>query len=343
MLAFVLVGILCITMSFGVSGCSKKQTEEEAPKEEQEVETIYGDASLGIDAKVDEELRDYRHILLLGIDNGNRSDVMMILSINKKTNHIKSVVVHRDTYMQIAEDGTYNIDGVEREFYKCNRAYKRDGIYGAMKELNRHMDLNIKECVAIDWAGMAEFIDAMGGIDGYVDENMLVFINTNKPTDDPSVHFQVDGPGEQHLTGWQGVQYLRARKYVGGTAPKRDARNQEVMMQFYEKAKTMSLTELSDVYDSVADNIDTNMSRNTLTDTFALIAQSTLEGTEGWPYEYSEMWQDDNSYYYFVCDTLETNVIELHKVMFGQEDYKPSETVMTLNEKLEAARKEQLH
>ncbi len=154
-----------------IAGCSKASNEEPVSEEEQETQeevTGYGDVSLGIDARVDEELRDYRSILLLGIDNGNRSDLMMILTMNKKTNEIKSVVVHRDTYMQIAEDGTYNIDGVEREFYKCNRAYKRDGIYGAMKELNRHMDMNIKECIAIGWEGMADFLDAMGGIDVYL-------------------------------------------------------------------------------------------------------------------------------------------------------------------------------
>jgi len=340
----ILVFSLILSMSLFMSSCGKKA--EEAPAEEtkqEEEQSIYGDESLGIDAKVDEALSDYRNILLLGIDNGNRSDLMMILSINKKTNEIKSVVVHRDTYMQIAEDGTYNIDGVEREFYKCNRAYKRDGIYGAMKELNRHMDMNIKECIAIDWAGMAKFIDSMGGIDGYIDENMLEFVNGNKPTDDPDVNYKVDGPGEQHLTGWQAVQYLRARKYVGGTAPLRDDRNQEVMMQLYDKAKQMSFEEISEVYDGIADDIETNMSRNTLTDTLAMISNSTLEGTPGWPYEYSTMWQDDDSYYYFVADTLESNVTELHKTLFGQENYEPTETVRTLNDKIETARKEQLH
>lgn len=340
----ILVFSLIMSMTLFMSSCGKKA--EEAPAEEtkqEEEQTIYGDESLGIDAKVDEALSDYRNILLLGIDNGNRSDLMMILSINEKTHEIKSVAVHRDTYMQIAEDGTYTIDGKEREFYKCNRAYKRDGIYGAMKELNRHMDLNIKECVAIDWAGMAKFMDSMGGIEGYIDENMLEFINGNKPTDDPSVDYKVDGPGQQHLSGWQAVQYLRARKYTGGTAPKRDDRNQDALLQLFDKAKKMDIQQLSDVYEGVASDIETNMSRNTLTDTLGIIADSTLEGTPGWPYEYSELWQDDNSYYYFVADTLASNVTELHKTLFGQENYEPSETVMTLNDKLETARKEQLH
>lgn len=348
LLSTIIALMLIFSMSVCMSGCGKKEEQKEEPSYSEQVAEIegaadYGDASLGIDAAVDEQLKDYRMILLLGIDNGGRSDLMMLLSINKNTNEIKSVAVHRDTYMQIAEDGTYTIDGIEREFYKCNRAYKRDGMNGAMKELNRHMDLNIRECIAVDWEGMAKFLDRMGGIDGYVDENMMEFINGGNPSSDPDAPYRVESPGEQHLNGWQGVQYLRARKYVGGTAPKRDARNQDVMQQLYEKAKKMSLEELIEIYSDMVEDIETNMSQKTLTNTLALISESTLEGTEGWPYEYSTLWQDDDSYYYFVCDTLETNVIELHKVLFGQNDYKPSETVKMLNDKLETAREEQLH
>lgn len=339
----ILVFSLILSMSLFMSSCGKKA--EEAPAEEtkqEEEQTLYGDESLGIDAKVDEALSDYRNILLLGIDNGNRSDLMMVLSINEKTNEIKTVSVHRDTYMQIAEDGTYTIDGKEREFYKCNRAYKRDGIYGAMKELNRHMDLNIKECIAIDWAGVAHFIDSMGGIDADVDESMLPALN-KLIAGEPGEEYCLDSAGSHHLDGWQAVQYLRVRKFDGGSAPVREERNQDVVQQLFNKAQTMSIDEISDVYEQVANNIESNMSRTTLTETLASIHDSTLESTPGWPYEYSTLWQDDDSYYYFVADTLASNVTELHKTLFGQENYDPSETVMTLNDKLETARKEQLH
>ena len=344
-LSGVVLLILCISMMICISSCSKQQEEvatEETPDLNKEVSS-YGDSELGIDAKVDEELKDYRSILLLGIDNGRRSDLMVVLTINKDTNLIKSVAVHRDTYMQIAEDGTYTIDGVEREFYKCNRAYKRDGINGAMKELNRHMDLNIRECIAIDWEGMAKFIDLMGGFDAYIDENLFEYMNSNKPTDDTDADYTIDSVGEHHLTGWQAVQYLRARKYAGGSAPIREEHNQEAMHQIFDKAQKMSLEELLAVYNDILGDIETNMSNSVLTGLLASIAESTLEETPGWPYEYSTMWQDDNSYYYFVSDTLESNVIELHKTLFGQENYSPSETVKELNDKLETARNEQLH
>lgn len=350
MLAVLLAALLVLCAAAGTVIYKKanqkpaEQTAETAQAEETEEEAqVWGDDSFGIDAGVDEALKDYRNILLLGIDNGNRSDVLMILSINKNTNQIKSTTVLRDTYMQIDPNEPYEIKGKLREFYKCNRAYKMNGIYGAMIELNRHMDLNIRECITMDWAGMAKFIDSMGGVEGNIDENMLEFVNGNKPTDDPDAHYKVDAPGQQHLNGWQAVQYLRARKYTGGSPQYRDERNRDVLSQLFDKAKNMSLSELEEIYDGAASDAETNMSRSTLTELFAGISQSTLETMEGWPYEYSTMWQDDNSYYYFVCDTLESNVKEFHQKMFGQESYEPSETVMMLNEKLETARKEQLH
>lgn len=333
--SLVLVIAICLTGALGMIGCKKDEPASET-KTKQEEDSIYGDESLGIDEKVDEQLKDYRHILLLGIDNGNRSDLMIVLSINKKTNEIKSVPVHRDAYMQIAPDGTYDIDGVDYEFYKCNRAYKRDGIYGAMMELNRHMDLNIRECIAIDWDGIARFIDSMGGLDADITEDMLSTLNDSLEDKD-----KIDSAGMHRLNGRQAVQYLRVRKYDGGSAPVREERNQEVLAQLFERAKTMSIDELSEIYDDVASDLDTNMSRNTLTDTLASISKSTLESTPGWPYEYTEMW--DDTFYYFVPDTLDTNVKELHKTLFGQENYETSKTVNMLNDKIETTRKEQLH
>ena len=349
LLTLLLVAVMTLGVAVGMAIYKKVNPEPKEPEqqieEKQEETQVWGDETLGIDPKVDEELQDYRNILLLGIDNGGRSDVLMLLSINKKTNQVKSATVLRDTYMQIDPDGTYEINGEEREFYKCNRAYKKNGIYGAMMELNRHMDLNIRECITMDWDGMAKFIESMGGIEGDVESDaMMGFINVGtSPFADPDAPYKVDHTGQQHLNGYQAVQYLRARKYDGGSPQKRDARNQDALQQLFEKAKNLSMSELEEIYDNVANDAESNISRTTMTELLALISQSNLETMDGWPYEYTEMWQDDNSFYYFVPDTLTSNVSEFHKKMFGQDNYDPTETVKTLNEKIETARKEQLH
>lgn len=350
LLTGLIVAVLTLGVALGMAAYKKANPEqpkdpEEKIQEQKEEEQIWGDATLGIDPRVDEELQDFRNVLLLGIDNGGRSDLIMLLSINKKTNNIKSVTVLRDTYMQIDPDGTYEINGEEREFYKCNRAYKKNGIYGAMMELNRHMDLNIRECITMDWDSMAKFLESMGGIEGDVESDaMMGFINEkNCPFSDPNAPYKVDHTGQQHLNGYQAVQYLRARKYDGGSPQKRDARNQDALQQLFEKAKGMSVSELEEVYDNVANDAESNISRTTMTELLAQIGQSSLEVMDGWPYKYTEMWQNDNSYYYFVCDTLASNVSDFHKNMFGQDNYDPTETVKTLSEKIETVRKEQLH
>ena len=226
LLTLLLVAVMTLGVAVGMAIYKKVNPEPKEPEqqieEKQEETQVWGDETLGIDPKVDEELQDYRNILLLGIDNGGRSDVLMLLSINKKTNQVKSATVLRDTYMQIDPDGTYEINGEEREFYKCNRAYKKNGIYGAMMELNRHMDLNIRECITMDWDGMAKFIESMGGIEGDVESDaMMGFINVGtSPFADPDAPYKVDHTGQQHLNGYQAVQYLRARKYDGGSPQK---------------------------------------------------------------------------------------------------------------------------
>ena len=101
-------------------------------------------------------------------------------------------------------------------------------------------------------------------------------------------------------------------------------------MKLYDQAKSMSSAEIAEVYDAIADDIDTNMSRNTLTDTLAQIATIDIEQTEAWPYEWTRMKDKVNDYR--VPMSLMSNVKELHKVLFGQEEYLPSTVVQEIHD-----------
>ena len=68
---------------------------------------------IGINEETSKQLEGYRNIALLGIDSraddyglGNRSDCMIIASINEKTNEVKLISVYRDTYLYVTENGT---------------------------------------------------------------------------------------------------------------------------------------------------------------------------------------------------------------------------------------------
>lgn len=319
--------------------CSKPAQEAEEPEEAAEVETedisIYGDASLGIDANVGKELRDYRNILFAGIDNGHRADIQLILSINEATGESKMFTVTRDAYMQIAHGETVEIDDRELEFCKCNRAFEIGDKYDLMKELNRHLDLNIKEFIGVDWACAAKAVDLLGGVECEIEsQSMLDAINgliSSFPDADADL---IPGTGTQLLSGWQAVQYLRVRKYDGGNAFSRETHNRAFLSSVYSKVKNMSVEEIAEVYDEIADDLDTNMSRTTLTDTLATMSTSQIEDTGGWPYEYTTLWEPDEYFNYKVPQSLYSNVVELHANLFGQDNYLPSATVQELNDKI---------
>ena len=214
---FKLLSIMLITMLvLLLPGCSKPEPAPEPEAEEPEVVeedySIYGDESLGIDAGAGESLRDYRSILIAGIDNGHRADIQMLLCINEETGESRIITVNRDTYMQIADGETVTIDDREFEFCKCNRAFEIGDKYDLMKELNQHLDLNIKEFIGVDWACAAKLVDDLGGVECDIEsQEMLDAINSLISGFSEGDAELISGTGMQTLTGWQAVQYLRVR------------------------------------------------------------------------------------------------------------------------------------
>lgn len=116
---------------------------------------------LNVSAQAEEQLADYRNIAIFGIDSredtydkGNRSDCIIIASINNKTKDVKLVSVYRDTYVQIEGHG---LD-------KITHAYSYGEAPLAIKTLNTNLDLNIKEFVTVNFDAVKEIIDDIGGI-----------------------------------------------------------------------------------------------------------------------------------------------------------------------------------
>ena len=116
---------------------------------------------LGISEETEESLSGYRNIALFGVDSrsdnleaGNRSDCIIIASINNKTKEVRLVSVYRDCYVQI--DG-HGLD-------KINHAYSYGSAQLALKTLNKNLDLNISEFVTVNFDSVAEAVDQLGGV-----------------------------------------------------------------------------------------------------------------------------------------------------------------------------------
>lgn len=114
---------------------------------------------LNINSEVDKNLSGYRNIAIFGVDSknldlgeGNRSDCLMIASINNNTKEVKLLSVYRDTYLQIEGHG---LD-------KATHAYFYGEAPLALNMLNTNLDLNIKEFVTVNFEIVAEAVDLLG-------------------------------------------------------------------------------------------------------------------------------------------------------------------------------------
>ena len=167
--------------------------------------------NLSVDTAVEEQLTGYRNIALFGVDSrdndlgeGNRSDCIIIASINNDTKEINLVSVYRDTYVDI--EG-YGLD-------KITHAYSYGGPELALKTLNKNLDLNIKEFVTVNFDAVADAVDALGGVDIRIEEDEIPYVNS--AIKDTAKHTgleaeYINSAGMQTLNGVQAVGYSRVR------------------------------------------------------------------------------------------------------------------------------------
>ena len=286
--------------------------------------------AVGINEETKQELKGYRNIALLGIDSraddyglGNRSDCMMIASINQETNEIKLISVYRDTYVYVTENGTKRLD-------KITHAYSYGGSQNTLKSLNEAMDLNITEFVTVNFDAVIAAVDSLGGVYIDIDESEIKYVNdyidaTSESSGVKSSH--ITHSGRQKLDGVQAVSYTRVR-YTAGGDYKRTERMRTVVEAMLSKAKTLNVGQLNSFADTILPKIRTNISSSEIWGLIPKLASFKVTESIGWPYDTKGITLDR---WYGVPVTLQSNVERLHKEAFEQEDYEASDTVKEMS------------
>lgn len=275
----------------------------------------------------DMTMEGYMNIALFGVDSrsgdlldgDNRSDTIMIASINKKTGEISLVSVYRDTILDVG-DGYYT---------KANTAYALGGPEQAIIMLNRNLDLNILDFVTVGFEGLAHTIDALGGIELEIDEEEREYLNQyvhdmhiELGTDETPV----EESGLVNLTGIQATAYSRIR-YTAGDDFRRAERQRIVLEKTLEKAKTASPTTLVDVANNVVGDMATSLSSKEIVNLILMASKLDLKDTGGLPQEEYREFADIEAGAAVMPSTLEKNVEWLHMFLFGVESYTASEEV----------------
>lgn len=313
----------------------------------------YNEDKVVINEGLNEEIETYRNIALFGIDSRGdefddsaHSDTIIIVSINNKTGEVKMASLYRDTMLKVVDE-----DG-DVTYTKCNSAFFKGGPECAVNMLNTNLDLNITDYAVVNFNGLANIIDALGGIEvnltydemfyvnGYLTETRLI---TGMDAPDLTTY------GENiHLSGLQATAYCRIRytsfydedgtKYSNDMG--RTARQRSVIKKVVEKAKNAGLSQVLAVaqsilnYNTAEDKIiGTSLSFDEIMDLIPTMLEFTLTESQGFPFTLDT--PTINGASMVVAEGLSYNVSKLHEFLFDEEDYVPSDQVMEISDYLE--------
>lgn len=280
-------------------------------------------------------MRGYTNIALFGLDTrkagqlgkGNRSDTMIIASINNDTKEVKLVSVYRDTYLDLT-NGKFN---------KANGAYNAGGPEQAMKMLNTNLDLDIQYYVSVDFAALTKTVDLLGGIMIDVDEAEIEHLNnyTVETSEVTGVKTnKLTQTGLQLLDGVQATSYCRIR-YTAGDDFKRTERQREVIMEIVSTAKKADISQINDIINAVFPMVATNYTNNQLLEMAPEMISYDIIDTVGFPFD-RETGTISGKGSCVIPVNMAENVKQLHEYLFDNTSYVPSSEVQAISEKISA-------
>ncbi|MEP6638127.1 MAG: LCP family protein [Chloroflexota bacterium] len=213
-------------------------------------------------------------VLLLGTDYrpshpGNRTDAIMVVSIDPTTGKSAAFSVPRDVAdFPMPKSGTYPA--------KVNALYQHldqtmgNGGKGMMQAVSRAFGLEIDHYVLIGFTGVIKLVRAVGGVDVTLDHayyDPLYWVNG---------HHRGWGlpAGKSHLSADEALIFARSRK--GDSDFSRAKRQQQLVMAAVAKLRTRGIGDLPKLLNIARDTVRTDLPLARAADLFALYSTVDL-------------------------------------------------------------------
>lgn len=247
--AFILIGVI-VTICLSGFGyvyfkLNKMYVKDEAVKNTEEQGTM---------------VEGITNILLVGtdgeyIEKWNRSDSMMVVTIDSKNKDIRISSIARDTYV--------DIPGYSTE--KLTHAYAYEGIDLLREVFKVNFNLDIDKYIAVNFVSFMDIMDELGGVEVNVEEKDIKEINKYidacygyyKNKDEKDKEY-ITKSGVQRLNGYQALAFSRIRYTDSAFA--RDNRHREVAESVYKEFAQKGVETYKKCAEIILNNTKTNIS-----------------------------------------------------------------------------------
>ncbi len=212
-------------------------------------------------------------ILLIGQDYRagepgvrQRSDSMILVSINKSDKTITMTSFMRDMYV--------DIPGIGGD--KLNACYQIGGAPLLNQCLSQNFGIQVDGNVEVDFYGFMEIVDILGGIDVELTEAEAAWLNNNGNWDVEENSYWNLKPGKNHLNGSQALAYSRIRQITDDTDTStrfnfadfgRTSRQRKVITAIMDRIKSMGMGDIDKLIplmDKIIEHVATDLTREQL-------------------------------------------------------------------------------
>ncbi|TQR21368.1 LCP family protein [Psychrobacillus vulpis] len=188
-------------------------------------------------------------LLLAGIENQEkakygRSDVLIVATVNPKTEKISMVSIPRDTRVYIPDLGYQD---------KINHSYANGGINYTINTVENLLDIPIDYYVSTDFQGFEDIVNTVGGVDVEVPFTFKAQLTG-------SLKWKTYTKGPMSLNGNEALAYVRMRKKDPQGDMGRNIRQKQVIQEIINKGTSVSnITKIDDMIKDVGNNVKTNI------------------------------------------------------------------------------------
>jgi LCP family protein required for cell wall assembly len=217
-------------------------------------------------------------VLLLGSDAraahpGNRTDAIMVVSIDPTTGKSAAFSVPRDTVgFPMPKSGTFG--GKVNALFQSLQAKDGHGASGMKQAVSRAFDVEIDDYVLIGFTGVIKLVKAVGGVD----------VTLEKAYHDP--YYWVNGhtrgwglpAGKSHLNADNALIFARSRK--GDSDFGRARRQQLLVMAAVAKVRKRGLDDIPKLIAIARDWVRTDLPLARAGDLFEIFSTADLKGAE---------------------------------------------------------------
>ena len=200
-----------------------------------------------VNAKAKQNAGDTFNVYISGIDtygpvsSVSRSDVNIIMTVNKKTGKILLTTTPRDSYVKIA-------DGGNNQYDKLTHA----GLYGvdsSIHTLENVYGIKIDYYARLNFTSFLKLIDTVGGVDVYNDQAFVSHVGKK--------NFQ---PGLLHMNSDMALSFVRERYSLTGGDHDRGKNQEKVIAAIIKKLTSKEgLVNYQSVIKELSESIQTNM------------------------------------------------------------------------------------